>query len=42
MNQKQAFEEVMRFFEVNDDDQLKVCDLVNMMSEFLGDSEEPI
>ena len=42
MNQKQAFEEVLRFFETNDDKQLTARDLVNMMSEFLGDSEEPV
>ena len=42
MNQKQAFEEVMQFLEANDDKQLTVCDLENMISEFLGDSEEPV
>ena len=42
MDQKQAFEEVMRFFEANDDEQFTVRDLFNMMSEFLSDSEEPV
>ena len=32
----------MRFFEANDDEQLTVRELVNTMSEFLGDSEEPV
>ena len=42
MDQNQAFEEVRRFFEANDDEQLTVRDLVNMKSEFLSDSEEPV
>ena len=42
MDQNQAFEEVRRFFEANDDEQLTIRDLVNMWGEFLGDSEEPV
>ena len=39
LNQNEAFEEVVKFFQTNDDDKLTLFDLVSKMNELMGDSE---
>ena len=40
LNQNEAFEKVVEFFQANDDEQLTLNDLVSMMNELMGDSQD--